>query len=270
MNRITAPQAWDAIEAMLHRLRNPETRTAYLDFHQKHRELALTTPAAVRKHHGFPGGYGIHIREVMSNLREMVSTQAILMHMDLGFTADDAITASYVHDLDKLLYRYELDVDPPSEAQAKYARSLGVQVTHEDTKASISLKIDAAKNGTPPPDESRLPRHRYREAALEFEDGAIVAHLCREHGLPISLMALHAVCFHHGGWSPGARTMNHLEMKPLAVLLHCADLISASAQKGDGHWSPPTLPSGALAGEPASPAGSHREDPAAPPPPPED
>jgi hypothetical protein len=265
MSRITPAEAWDAITPMLVRLRDPATREAYLAFHTKHRDLALTVPASVRKHHAFPGGYPIHIREVMSNLRELVANPAIMMGMEFtsGFGPDDAITASYMHDVDKLLYRYELDNEKPTGPQLDLARRLGIPPSATETKETISLRIDAAKRGEKL-DERDLPRHRYREGALEFEDGAIVCKLAWEHGLPLSHMALHAICVHHGGFSPLARTMHHLQMQPLGVLLHTADLMSAAFQFGEGEWKP-----GSAAAVPP-PQSATSLDSEAPPPPPED
>jgi hypothetical protein len=222
---------------MLERIRTPATRDAYLAFHRAHRAQALVTPAAVSAHHAFPGGYPIHIREVMSNLRVLVSSSEITNRRDLGFGADDAITAAYVHDLDKLLYRYELDPEKPTHPQIELARRLGINISPMETKATISEKIDATKTGRVV-DDAQLPRHRYREAALEFEDGAIVCQLCWKHGLTLSDITLHAVCVHHGGWSPLARTTPRLQMQPLGALLHVADLLSSTVQRGEGDWNP--------------------------------
>jgi len=83
-----------------------------------------------------------------------------------------------------------------------------------------------------------MSRHAYREGALHFEDGAIVMKLCADHGLPLSYEALHAVCVHHGGWSPLAQTNFKLEITTLGVLLHAADLLSAKCQRGDVDWIP--------------------------------
>jgi len=151
----------------------------------------------------------------------------------LTFTNDDAICSAYVHDLDKLLYRYELDPEKPTPPQAKYAASLGIEEDLLETKSTISAKIDAAKNGTIL-DMSMVPRHTYRKDAMTFDDGAIVMKLCADHGLKLSEIALHAVCVHHGGFSALANDRgSRMQMKDLGVLIHAADLMSASVQRGE-------------------------------------
>lgn len=226
---ITAAHAWAGIREMLERIEEP-TRTAYLAFHDQHTELAVSLPASVRHHHAWPGGYPIHIWEVMCNLRDILN--GVMLVPEMGFTRTDAIVASYVHDLDKLLYRYEKDAEPPTYAQKKLAQDLGLSVSLDETKASISERIDAKKKGKTL-DESRLPKHAYREDALAFEDGAIVMKLCADHNLPLSFPALHAVCVHHGGFSPLARTSFKLDVEPLGCFLHCADYISSNVQLGN-------------------------------------
>lgn len=234
MTYITPAQAWKAIGEMLSNLQNPDTRAAYTGFHCKHTEAALTTPASVNMHHCWPGGYAQHIYEVMANLRHMLQC---LPRGKTNFTRDDALTASYVHDLDKLLYRYEPDTSKPSSAQLKLARDLGIPGDPLENRNSISDKIDAAMKGVRL-DPARLPRHNYRESALDFEDSGIVMHLCVLHGLPLSEMALHAVAVHHGGFSPLARTKGKLVVQPLGALLHAADYISSQVQDGLAYPEP--------------------------------
>jgi hypothetical protein len=227
---MTSAQAWDLIEVMLNRIPDVKTRDLYVTFHRVHREKALSLPASVKHHHSWPGGYAVHIWEVMTNLKDIL--HGVMLPKGMGFTATDSITSSYVHDLDKLLYRYEEGGEPPSPAQLKLARDKGVPVDANDTKAIVSLKLDNALQGTPL-DLARLPRHQYRKKALEMEDGAIVAWLCAQHSLPLTEQALHAVCVHHGGFSALARTTRDLDVQPLGCFLHTADYMSSNVQLGN-------------------------------------
>jgi hypothetical protein len=203
-------QAWYEIIDILNLIADPDVRGAYREFHEKYEEQALTLPASVKHHHAWPGGYAVHVWEVMKNLQAMIHGLQIAQALN-NFTREDWICASFVHDLDKLLYRYEIDPDagrPAAWSQVKdgepVKRSLGQYDSH----------------------------HRYRHGALEFEDGAIVMKLCSDHGLKLSEQALHAVCVHHGGFSALARTRHNLDVEPLGVLLHCADYVSSSIQLG--------------------------------------
>ena len=220
--------AFDYITATLERIDDAGVQAAYLKFHAEHREAFLDTPASIAMHHAYPGGYSVHLAELAINMRVLAGGIPL---PEINYTRDDAITSVYVHDLDKLLYRYERDTEPPTYPQKKKAQDMGIRILSSDTKSTISAKIDAQLNGKQI-EEARLSRHKYRKAALAFEDGAIVSALCHEHGLPLSLMALHAVCVHHGGWAPLAQQKN-VEIQPLGALLHAADLISSQVQRGD-------------------------------------
>lgn len=223
-------QAYTNLTLALCRISNISVRSLYLRFHEAQKANYMALPASVKKHHCWPGGYAVHIDEVVTNLLAMLDTLPVIV----DFTLDDAITAAYVHDIDKLLYRYEETSDPASDAQVRYARQLGIQNPESHNKNSLSLLIDAAKNGKKV-DVSRLPKHDYRKEALSFDDGALVKQLCCEHQLDLSYMALHAICWHHGGWAPIAQSGRQglSSTKPLGALLHAADFISASAQMGD-------------------------------------
>lgn len=231
MSNTAAERHYDLLRLELLMIKDDAAREAYVNFHCAQRDRYLTEPASIRAHHNWPGGYSTHIWEVVRNLRLHLSV--VQLPVPVSFTGDDAIIAAYIHDLDKLLYRYELDPEKPSPAQQKYARDLGIADDPLETKSTISAKIDAIKTGVAL-DHARIPRHRYREDALSFEDGAIVMKLCCDHGLPVSLPALHAVCVHHGGFSAlAADKRGRMQMSDLGVLLHSADLLSASAQKGN-------------------------------------
>ena len=226
---MTPDEAYNSLGQSLERIQNVALRALYIRFHDANKAGFLAMPASVRKHHCWPGGYAIHIDEVVTNIT------TIIEHMPLiqDFTWDDAITAAYIHDIDKLLYRYEAGGEPPSDAQLKYARSLGID-TAGHNKSAVSLLIDAAIKKEPI-DAERIPKHDYRKEALSFDDGALVMHLCCENQIVPSAMALHAVCWHHGGWAPIAQASRQglSPVKPLGAILHAADFISASAQMGN-------------------------------------
>jgi hypothetical protein len=201
----------------------------YMEFHLKYEEKMMETPGSVKHHHAWPGGYAVHIAEVMRNLLSLAHGMPVPESSGLNYTR--LVTSAYIHDLDKLIYRYVPDSDPPSAAQVKYAKDLGIEVEASETKSSISVKIDAVKNKVPL-DRQRISRHTYAPDFMAFDDGAIVRHICAEHGLQVDLEVLHAVCLHHGGFAPLAVAGVRKPMRPLAVLLHAADMLSAQMQNG--------------------------------------
>ena len=210
-----------------------DIRGAYVAFHVKHKALFLEMPASVKAHHAFVGGYAVHIEEVVTNLLKLCE-----LFPSPTFTRTQAIIAAYLHDLDKLFWRYERDGEPPSEAQVKYAISLGIDVKGE-TKNTLSQRIDAAKNKKPL-DPASISYHTTKKNMPFMDDSAAVVTLMLEHRLPgWDCLIGEAISLHHGGWAPVARAdTKHRSFPPLAVLLHSADLISAQNQNGDE-----TLPS---------------------------
>lgn len=167
-------------------------------------------PAAIRHHHTEVGGYMRHIYEVM-----MIVSNLAKQH---GCDAAQMVKLAFIHDVDKL-ERYELDDEPPTGPQAKYARSLGVEITGKDSKASITVKIDNAKNGTDKP----IQYYRYKDIPTA-DEAARVVRICAQNGMLLTDAEVHCISCHHGGWSDAGQRGN---MSPEATLLHCADLISA-------------------------------------------
>jgi hypothetical protein len=228
--KITPDYAHTQIAQMLARL-PVEIAGTYRLFHDRHRELMLQMPASVGRHHSFPGGYAVHIYEVMRNI--LALREFLVFPGDKQPTVGDAIIVAYIHDLDKLFWRYEIDTEKPTPAQASYARSLGIPPWEHETKATISKKIDAAKNNLPAPTGAELSVHRYRKDCLSMDDGAAVACLVSEHALPgVTREIFHAVCLTHGGWSPLAK-VGSVTLTPLATIAHAADLASANIQGGE-------------------------------------
>lgn len=205
----------------------------YRQFHERHRDLMLEMPASVNRHHSFTGGYAVHIFEVVRNILSRLDS-AVFPVADKKPARETAVIAAYVHDLDKLFWRYTREIEPPTAAQVNYARSLGIAILTQDTKATLSCKIDAIKSNRPLPNIDELPLHTYRKDEPSADDSGAVLFLCQEHGLPgITREVLNAVSLHHGGWAPLARASSHLVLTPLAVLLHAADQESAVIQNGE-------------------------------------
>lgn len=209
-----------------------EHSATYCAFHEKHKAQFLEMPASIKGHHSFVGGYAVHLCEVVTNLVRLVRADIYpsAKRVNLG----EAIIAAYIHDLDKLLMRYVRDTDGPTDPQRKKALMEGIKLAPDETKASLSKKIDAAVNGKPMPSDAELPRHIFNPAMPAVDDSAAVLFLCNQHALPgITWDIVHAVSLHHGGYSPLARTTPYLEVSPLGLLLHAADQISAGIQQGD-------------------------------------
>ena len=223
----------DAYEALFESLELiGEHSNAYCNFHEKQKAAFLEMPASIKGHHCFPGGYAVHLCEVVTNLVRLVRADIYpaAKRVNLG----EAIIAGYIHDLDKLLMRYVRDTDKPTDPQRKKALMEGIQMAPDETKASLSKKIDAAVTGKPLPNDTELPRHVFNPAMPAVDDSAAVMFLCNQHGLPgITWDIVHAVSLHHGGYSSLARTSPYVEASPLALLLHAADQISAGIQQGD-------------------------------------
>ena len=222
---------YEGIKEFLHDgIENPEWKEKYLMFHEKEKDRLSTFPASVKNHHMWEGGYAQHVWEVMSNVVD-IFTNLKLPKSQINFSADEILCAAYIHDLDKLWRYRRLEGEPPSEKQISYARSLGIALTKSDTKQSVIAKIDAAKRGVEL-DEKQIQRFERLPDMLEFDDGAIVSFYAGKNDLPMTEQMLHAVCLHHGGWSPIARVYPTIVPSPMAALLHSADYISSFVQKG--------------------------------------
>ena len=170
----------------------------------------MSHPAAIRWHHAEVGGYMRHVYEVM--------TIVLKLSAEYGCDAAQMVKLAFIHDVDKL-ERYELDDEPPTGPQAKYARSLGVEITGKDSKASITVKIDNAKNGTNKP----IQYYRYKDIPVA-DEAARVVRICAENGMILTDDEVHCISCHHGGWSDAGQRGS---LSAEATLLHCADLISA-------------------------------------------
>ena len=213
-----------------------EKKSRTLTFHDANIEAIRLFPASRNKHHCYPGGFYDHVLEVMNNTLTLFH----LVVLDVGkFDMTDALEAAYWHDIDKACsfehgqsFRYEWDREPPTGKQIDYARSLGCKVDAYDSKTSISVKIDAAKEGRAL-DEREIAYFNYRPDLVPVDDGAIVASIAARAGIFFSLPVLSAICTHHGSWSPIVMYSQKFNKPiPLGVLLHAADYMSSACQGG--------------------------------------
>jgi hypothetical protein len=220
----------DSIYSLLNKyLDGDDQKSKILDFQVKYFNDMKFYPGAARHHHCYTGGYYDHVLEVMNNCLTMLPL--IVMGL-VEFTSKDALVAAYFHDVDKIFYRYELDSDAPTAAQLSYARDLGADINTEfESKTSISFKIDAAL-GNKKYDQYDVPYFKRKQDILPFEDSAIVGMICARNGIFLNDQVLSALACHHGGWSPLVRTFPNVSPTSLGILLHTADLISASCQGG--------------------------------------
>jgi hypothetical protein len=205
---------------------SPAYRKALETFHAKHQKALELMPASLHYHHQWAGGYQTHVLEVCNN--------ALTIHEHVPiplakYTLDDLIVAAYFHDVDKLFYRFALDRDPPTPKQVEYAKALGITISPNECKTSISKKIELKRAGQPI-NESEMPFFVYRTDVPSFTPAAMVCRICYENGIPLSDQALHAIQWHEGGWSPGMNS--HVKLESLAALIHAADLLSAFGQNG--------------------------------------
>ena len=186
----------------------------------------LDMPASVRQHHSWTGGIAVHIYEVMSHALKLAE-----MHRCSETFTDELTYAAFVHDLDKVHLRYEVDSSRPSDPQVKKALNMGIPLHNYPglTLNGMSKLIDAAVNNLPLPQPEDLPRHKYRESNPPMEDTGAVMWLINLYGLysGFGLEFVSAVSTHHGGWSALAQSgQGRQPMTKMGVLLHAADLFS--------------------------------------------
>lgn len=187
----------------------------------KYQKEMETFPAAIKHHHAEVGGYIRHVWEVIrfcGELTEVVEGHQILIKDNVKKLDYKAlIKIAFLHDLDKL-ERYELDPENPTKAQVKYAMDLGIPITSEDSKSSLSTKIDNKKNGIDKP----ISYYRYRDIMV-IDESAKVCQMCQQLGIDLSDEDIHCLATHHGGWSDAGKRGT---LSPMATILHCADLMS--------------------------------------------
>jgi len=225
MDKMTPKEAWDfAAELIKTHFPDPNGQELLMRIHTKNRDKMLLYPAAVKHHHNYEGGYIVHVNEVMMGMDSMLNS---------GFGPDDinwqrCMLAAYVHDFDKL-ERYEvLPFEPPTDKQISFAMKLGVNISKDDSKGSISVKINNAKENVN--DEIPDPNEKvfiYKDNnGHGFDETAKVQQMLVAYRLPLPDEVLHAVSMHHGGYAPLAKDY-HMNMSPMATLLNMADMASS-------------------------------------------
>lgn len=228
--------AWRKLRELLNTNVAPEHRDAYLAFHDKVAEQACDMPASIKFHHAYVGGYATHIYEVTFNglMISNILRPTFTAEVSKAMSASDVVIAAYVHDLDKLFWRYRRGGEPPTQPQLKLANTKGIPISAHETKQTISDKIAAVMNGHPIPSDDELSWHERIPNIPAIDDSASVLFLCNEHGLTgITRGILHAITLHHGGWAPLPASGEKVAMSPLATVLHSADILSANAQNGN-------------------------------------
>jgi len=152
------------------------------------KEELMSKPAGIKKHHTSVGGLYNHIKEVMNIALSLFDSE----WANYNCSRDDVITASFVHDFNKL----DIYVEAPEWKKIKYGQ-----------------KFDIKKD------------------LIRVNESAKTVSICSEYGLIMNDIVLNAITFHHGAWSVDASSpYGYIETKdftPLAILLHSADLISS-------------------------------------------
>lgn len=216
-------ERWNILRAFLQKAPPEHMREALLQLHDKYSALICTQAGSAAKHHWWVGGYVQHVCEVCENV-EWLGPSAALTEEEQELLS----VAAYLHDFDKL-WKYERESDPPTPKQLHYARGLGCVLDPNETKASISLKIEAAKEGAVSSAPPVIRPFRYIKDALAFNGTAKIQAVVASVGLVLPDLVLHAITFHHGGWSEPYMTHPTYSptMHPVAVVLHIADLWSS-------------------------------------------
>jgi len=182
----------DTIRDMLEQIQDELPKTRLLKLHSDILTEMQTMPSSVRYHHKWGGGMYQHVEEVMKNALEIYD-----LHPEYyDCTRDDVIIVTYVHDFDKLdRYTYSQD---------------------EWKKKKFDQDFD------------------YNPSYIVMNQTARTVQICAEYGLILSDKIINAISFHHGGWAPDLSsvfpTAQSSAMMPLAILIHCADIISSQIQ----------------------------------------
>ncbi len=222
MKVLTPNDAWENAAKLLRTYfeeENPKGYQLLVRIHEDNKEQMLKMPAAVKYHHACPGGYIVHVNEVMTALDKMLNE-------DFGggtVNHGRAMMAAYVHDFDKL-ERYELlDWEAPTEPQMRTVKQNNIPYEEGDSKKVISTKIGNFFNKTDDP----IEHFRYKpNQGHGFDETAKVQQMLVKYGLPLQDDVLHAITMHHGGYAVHAKEY-HMKISPMATLLHMADMVSS-------------------------------------------
>ena len=171
-----------------------DRREAIISLYQQVEKWMNEYPAAVRHHHWWPGGYREHIEQVMNNalaIHEHLKQQEADYELEgkVDYTLDSLIICAFLHDFDKI---------------GRYSKT-------DFTKDSWK--------------KNRMP-FEYKKETYAVEESATVVARAAKHGLHLTDYEIHALSLAHGGWSDIMQRNYQPQMHPLAVVLHCADLLS--------------------------------------------
>lgn len=181
----------------LETIQDNSLRQKVLEMHDKLEPEMRDCPASVNKHHSFKGGYYRHVEEVIRGgiaLFNVYTKTGCSMPL-----LDDIILVAFVHDLDKLI---------------RYKRNDGTYVV---INPDVSLRCGKTKWVE--------PEFMYDPDFLSFESSGYIAMRCCEFNIQLTKEHLHAITFHHGGWSDMAHRVKSIT--PLACIIHSSDLMSA-------------------------------------------
>jgi hypothetical protein len=176
------------LKEKLELLKDKDVKKKMLKMYADIEHTMLSRPSSIRFHHIESGGMMRHIHEVMEIALEIYE----LSPQRYDCTEDEVILAVFIHDLNKL--------DSYIECKDEWKRKKG-------------QKFD------------------YNNENVRMNQTARVVQICAQYGILLNDKIVNAVTFHHGGFSPDLSSvypaMQSMHMTPLAVLLHCADLISS-------------------------------------------
>jgi len=179
----------------LKKITSEKYRTPLLKLYADIELVLKAMPAAIRWHHSEEGGLYRHTNEVISIALDIYNP----LKADLKKRAiieNDVIIVAFTHDLEKTI---------------KYKKNKGYEPNRKYEKGYKETAF------------------LYNYDKIDMNDTAYVVQLCARYGIFFTDSHLNALTYSHGGWS-----VDKGELKPLATILHAADLISSSLYKNGG------------------------------------
>ena len=181
---------------MINMIQDEDLRTKVIKLLEDLHPLMVKQPASADKHHKHMGGFVAHTQEVMNIALRIWKDMS--KHGELTCTMDDVILCSFVHDLDKLW---------------RYAKNNG--------------SFSRAKKGVAGREKWYEPEFMYALDWPKIESSGVIASKCGEYGIKLTPQHIHAITFHHGGWSAMDKVPGPNNLSMLATILHAADILSA-------------------------------------------
>ena len=179
----------------LKKITNEKYRNSLLKLYADIELILKAMPAAIRWHHSEEGGLYRHTKEVINIALDIYND----LRADLkkrAITENDVILVAFVHDLEKMIkYKKNKHYKPDRKYEKGYKETAFV----------------------------------YNYDKIDMNDTAHIVRLCARYGIVLSDIHLNALTYSHGGWS-----VDKGKLRPLATILHAADLISSSLYKNGG------------------------------------